>query len=411
MEIAQPVDIVKNLVNLPVEIRCFIMQNFGFSIPDVQRISLSSTELLNNIRSCLRYLHIAPIHTINIAEEDYTTGGEIYHLQPGFIHLYPKLVESEYPITIASIQDLQVVAQHPTLRHVVLDMTSFYNSLLNQYLEEQEIAEEEGVDDWQFSGVNIDVMRRGALQTLTFTTVSGVLLFFLFEYRFFHPQHRLLGTRFIFILPNFEITYQPGSLCVVTQGGMLNSDIWDLDEIFREITRLDQIRRYAGPWPLPETTAFNVLNLYIDDQDIKYDRDDSSYILDEEMIVDILDSKPNLRRFGLYFKPNSGPVQEAFITFNFLEVLADRVFNNIQVLDYPVLITELPLLQRIFPNVKEPLLDAFIKLTPDEREILEISRSFFEIYRLLPGFNYPQELTNNFVTYVDPTNFFSQYPC
>lgn len=416
MEIAEPVDMVENLLSLPEEIRCLVIGNYGFSLSDVQRISLVSTQLRQNMRSCLRYLHVEPIHTVVIAEEEHTFGGDVYNIQPGYIQLYPQLVESEYPITITSLQDLQLVASHPHLKHAILDMQPFYRSLLGQYREEEESAGEEGEVEWQFSGVDITVIRKGAPQTLTFTTVSAALLFFLFEYRYMHPQHRLTGTKFTFLLPGLGVTYQPSNLCLLaTEVIHLDPAIWDVDEILREIERIDHIRRYAGPWPLPEATTFEELCLYIDDGSylVMFDQDDASYVIRGSLIAEIFTKRPNLRRFGIYMNRNSYIADDAMITFNFLRDLekTNRVFSNIQVLDYPVHVDELPLLQSIFPNVREPLLDGFIKLSPEEREILQKSRGFFTAFRLLPGINYPQEVTNNFTTYVDATNFTSMYPC
>lgn len=417
MEFVQSGDaIVDNLLDLPEEIRCLVIGNFGFSIPDVQRISLVSTQLRQNMRSCLRYLHVEPIHTVTIAEEEHTFGSEIFHIQPNFIQLYPQLVESEYPITITSLEDLQRVAIHPKLKHAILDLTPFYTSLLGQYREEEETAGEEDLQDWQFSGVDVTIVRRGNPQNVTLTTISGALLFFLFEYRYMHPQHRLTGTRFTFLLPGLEVTYQPGSLCLFPlEDNLIDPNLWDIDEILTEIERIDHIRRYSGPWPLPQVATFEELCLYVNDSSsiITYDQDDGFFTVNGDLVASILVKYPRLQHFGLFIDPHAPATQDAFAVYSLLGAFTKtgRVFNNIQVLDYPVRLDELPLLHQLFPKMKEPLLDGFITITPEEREILETSRKFFTAFRLLPGINYPQTFTNNFTTYVDASNFTSMYPC
>jgi hypothetical protein len=338
--------------------------------------------------------------------EEFIEGGKDFYLTPNFLHLFPNLLETDYPIKITSLQDLQRVAEHPKLRKSLLDLQPFYDNLYRTFRDE----------DQQFSGFRITTTRRKGQVELTITTVSEAIIFFLYEYRYFHPETKLLRTDFTFLIPGFDINYRPASLCFKPHFAttILDPRLWQPEQIFTEIEKIDQIRNYAGRWPSPENNILEKVVICIDaDNDLLFEETDDGYRFRNEEIARFLEQETNLQHLSFHPYGSSFWLGEALQDFDLLRFLHNLgiSFPQVKVYDFPIFIKELLLLHQVFPNVKEPLLEPTYKLTADDLRYLQNSQRYFTTFRLLPDYSYPRDLIDKYPTRVDPDNTFSKYPC
>lgn len=400
---------------LPTDVQCEIVRSSSLTLEDVKNISLVSTKFRDVLRRCLTYLHLPA------AETEYK--GEAIDpalVTPGFISLFPNLVEVDYPIVISSFQQLRDVAKHESLKRVTLDLSKIHADLLA---------------DWKKRGekYGIDVMtiRNGNPVYYNYGSISEGIYFFISEYLYSHAKVKtaLNNIKFTFLLPYATLVYTTipsptsnqlvASLCYLST---LYHGIEEEDMLFnwpRFTPVLDEIlpiKRYVGNWPILDADLEEIIVTINKQSDlVDFDSDLLGYTLHIELFYDIFNDYPNLVTFGYQLSTEDYLAENIlFATGNgtILEYLYAEGYTSdkLRRYDVPITIEELPFLRHVFPNVKEPLLDPFTIVSTEENGILSANEFAFDAFRLLPGYIYPDDFTTT-PTYVDYSNYYTRLPC
>lgn len=382
------------LLTLPEEIRYLILQNPCFSILDILNISLVSTEFCHSIRSCVTSI-----------DEDIPK-----KIKPNFIGLFPNLVKIKPAITITTVDDLQRIATHPKLRKITLDMVPFCEDFIKYYNEKSYVKD--GIAQ-QYDPIIVPASWKED-KKIILMTITEVVLYFLFMYYHNHKT-KLLDTHFTFLLQDLKVIYSPGSIYFSSQGIYLSTlcildvPFWCTTYFLLQIKEIDHITKYIGPIELSVVNNFEEMALCLDPMLEDDSREFSDAIC--QALHEILIGTTNLRRLGLYITSKDQRLHKRFSNSGFLWFLKEKniVAPHVEVFDCPVYIFQLPLIRKIFPNVKEPLIQGFSHPIKDYKQTFDSLIGQFTSYRLLPNISCPQELIDNYPIRVDYDNYYSTY--
>ena len=329
-------------MDLPLEIFVRIIELGYFTFSDIKNLLQVSLNLHNITRLYLTKLY-----------------GNT-SLQPICLEVLPNLISLECPIIITKVKDFEKIIDCVGLKMITLDMTLFFEDFTTTII-------------WREKQI---------------TSITSMLLFFLSKHYHLHKDD-LDNTHFTFLLPDYKITYNPGSISLLPQG---EPQVTDIALIVRVI-EICRVKKYIGPY-VEEVgnPSYEEVVLYLDDKSI-------TDCHPSKIVFRLLTTWKEIRHLAIHLK-NITPYD---LSCNLLYFLyhSNIVLPKIQVLDLPIPMFLLSHLHKVFPNLEEPLLE----ITPiGDKTILR----YFTKYRLLPGVKHPDNLTTAYPCRVDPGEYCSE---
>lgn len=322
-------------LDLPAEIRGEIIRQGMFSVLDISPITSTSRQLYHDFYRHLQ--HLAPY----LGEDDIL-------VKPENLVTFPNLVVCDYIISISSIQDFVVLAQHPSLLRFILDLDDLVE-LYDEYAEDLTLEEFRSPE-----GVYI-------------RNLEDAILFFLARY-LSQPRN---GFYLVINFSQTRLVIEEASVCVI----LWNEEtfpLWNLHNFLGSLDRLMPLRVYKGPFPPPlrrlETFALipNVTDLPS---------------LQDQGLVQLLRQMPNLRRFGvssLHPDVILALQEENLVT----QLQSSRIIlGNLEHYENHVKIRDLEAFHYSCPRVREVIINQ--KINPDDFIDLSRGLEYYREYRVL----------------------------